>query len=464
VDLTQDPPKTNCGDKVLFTAHVSPAGATGTVQFFDGPNPLGPPQPVDASGSASISVSYLSAGPHSITAQYSGDPCHTPSTSNKVDHEVNPIPTTVVLTQDQAKTNCGEKVTFTAAVSPPVAAGTVTFFDGANPIGTGNPTTGAQLSISTLGVGTHSITAQYSGDPCHTPSLSNKIDHEVNPIPTTTQLTSDPNPSDEGAKVTLTATVNPGDATGDVNFFDGGTQIGSSPLTGGQATLSVTDFAVGVHSLTAVYKGDDCHSGSTSNKVGQVVVPPVATQLMLFDSGNADDGSVELRWQFADQGEVASTSVQRAADASGPWSTVEVERRDEGGVVVAIDRSTAPNTTYFYRLVTQMRDGRSQTFGPIEATSADRIAGFALVKLSPNPTGGPTVMEYTVAQAAKVSLSIVDLQGRVVARLVNGVQPAGRYHVTWSGTSETGTLSQGAYFVQYKAAGHSSLKRLVLAR
>src|SRR5206468_773318 len=135
--------------------------ATGTVQFFDGPNPLGPPQPVDASGSASISVSYLSAGPHSITAQY-------------------------------------------------------------------------------------------SGDPCHTPSLSNKVDHEVNPIPTTTQLTSDPNPSDEGAKVTLTATVNPGDATGDVNFFDGGTQIGSSPLTGGQATLSVTDFAVGVHSLTAV--------------------------------------------------------------------------------------------------------------------------------------------------------------------------------------------------------------------
>src|SRR5206468_879331 len=194
VDLTQDPAKTGCGEKVVFTALVSPTGATGTVTFFSDGNPLGPPVPVQM-GFAQISVSNLSAGTHSITAQYSGsDPCYAPSTSNKIVHDVNPTPTTVNLTQDPAKTNCGQKVVFTATVSPPGATGTVTFLADGNPLPPPRPAhlLFAQISVSNLSAGTHSITAQYSGDPCHTPSTSNKVDHEVNPIPTTVDLTQDP--------------------------------------------------------------------------------------------------------------------------------------------------------------------------------------------------------------------------------------------------------------------------------
>src|SRR5206468_1625103 len=215
VDLTQDPAKTGCGEKVVFTALVSPTGATGTVTFFADGNPLGPPVPVQM-GFAQISVSNLSAGPHSITAQYSGDACHTPSTSNKIDHEVNPIPTTVDLSQDPAKTNCGDKVLFTAHVSPPGATGTVTFLDGPNPLGPPVPVDAAgnaQLSVSTLGVGPHSITAVYSGDACHTPSTSNKVDHEVNPIPTVVDLTQDPAKTNCGDKVLFSAHVSPPGAT-----------------------------------------------------------------------------------------------------------------------------------------------------------------------------------------------------------------------------------------------------------
>ena len=62
---------------VTFTANVvSPANtplATGTVQFKDNGMNLGPALAVDANGSASFSTSALSAGTHTITADYSGN-------------------------------------------------------------------------------------------------------------------------------------------------------------------------------------------------------------------------------------------------------------------------------------------------------------------------------------------------------------------------------------------------------
>src|SRR5206468_5649472 len=159
VDLTQDPAKTGCGEKVVFTALVSPTGATGTVTFFSDGNPLGPPVPVQM-GFAQISVSNLSAGTHSITAQYSGsDPCYAPSTSSKVVHDVNPIPPTVDLTQDPPTPNCAERVLFTAHVSPAGATGTGQFFDGANPLGPPQPVDAsgsASISVSYLSAGPHS--------------------------------------------------------------------------------------------------------------------------------------------------------------------------------------------------------------------------------------------------------------------------------------------------------------------
>ncbi|HEY6352370.1 MAG TPA: SBBP repeat-containing protein [Candidatus Angelobacter sp.] len=73
------------GQKVTFTANVAPAcgsvGApAGSVTFSDGTNTLG--TATLASGQAGFSTSALSAGPHSITAAYSGDSNFNPSTSS----------------------------------------------------------------------------------------------------------------------------------------------------------------------------------------------------------------------------------------------------------------------------------------------------------------------------------------------------------------------------------------------
>jgi hypothetical protein len=170
-------------------------------------------------------------------------------------------------------------VTLRALVNPTTAGGEVNFFDAGMPIGTATLVAGvATLSVTNFTVGTHSITAAYKGDACHDRSTSNQIDQVVDPAATTTALTQDPEKTVCGEKVTFTATVAPPNATGQVNFFDGPVQIGSGTLVMGVATLSITTLTVGTHSVTAVYKGDACHAGSSSGPVDhRVNLAPTTT-------------------------------------------------------------------------------------------------------------------------------------------------------------------------------------------
>src|SRR5206468_3468141 len=126
VALGSSPNPSTCGQKLTLDATVSPAGVTGTVTFFEGATNLGS-SPVDGSGHAMLSVTPTSSGTHTYTAVYSGDGCFAGSTSPDDDQVVNPAATTVALTSNSPKTTYGDKVTFTATVTPAGATGTVTF-------------------------------------------------------------------------------------------------------------------------------------------------------------------------------------------------------------------------------------------------------------------------------------------------------------------------------------------------
>lgn len=96
--------------------------------------------------------------------------------------------------------------------------------------------------------------------------------------PTTTALTSSANPSTEGQSVTFTALVtSPNEGpppTGTVQFKIDGTNAGSPVAVGDDGTAmssGVSTLTVGDHDVTAVYSGDDNHSGSTSETLTQTV-------------------------------------------------------------------------------------------------------------------------------------------------------------------------------------------------
>ncbi len=103
---------------------------------------------------------------------------------------------------------------------------------------------------------------------------------------TTTTVTSDSNPSCEGATVTFTATVvTTGSVTptGTIEFFDGATSLGTVGVatTGDPQTvtalLSTATLTPGAHIISANYSGDLDNVGSSANLTQNVTASPIAT-------------------------------------------------------------------------------------------------------------------------------------------------------------------------------------------
>lgn len=142
--------------------------------------------------------------------------------------------------------------------------GTVEFFDGTTSLGTETIVAGeAAVTLSALSVGTHAITAKFSGDAHHPARTAAAKSVEVSKLDSTISLGLSGATATVGTAVVATATVNAG-ATGSVEFFDGTTSLGTSTITSNTATKSFSDLTVGSHSITAKYLGDDAYAESTS--------------------------------------------------------------------------------------------------------------------------------------------------------------------------------------------------------
>jgi large repetitive protein len=138
------------------------------VQFFDGTTLLG--TATVANGQAVFTTSALPSGSLDIVAKYSGDGTHQPAQAS-IGQVISPLASTVTLTDSAPSLALGQTGTFTAQVGPAppkgfaAQTGQVLFQVDGSPVATVNLASGAaSLSRSTLTLGTHSITAVYTGD------------------------------------------------------------------------------------------------------------------------------------------------------------------------------------------------------------------------------------------------------------------------------------------------------------
>ena len=179
-------PSTN-GNSVTFTATVQTNGtatamagnAGGTMVFKAGATTLGSAGVTN--GVATFATSALPVRTNSISAQYSGDPNYAANVSSVLPQLVYPVSLTASSTMLISSTNSAPfatVVTFTATVqtngtTATDAIGTVVFKDAGTPLATNNVSVGvAQWTTDGLAVGSHSMTAEYSGDIVYQPSTT----------------------------------------------------------------------------------------------------------------------------------------------------------------------------------------------------------------------------------------------------------------------------------------------------
>lgn len=98
----------------------------------------------------------------------------------------------------------------------------------------------------------------------------------------------------------------------------------------------------------------------------------------------------------------------------------------------------------------------------IGATHVGSSVPSLAVRLAPSsgPTESVQRVLYELPERASVTLTVYDVSGRVVARLVDGVQPQGRHTAEWNVAGRT----SGLYFYRLEAAGTIRTTKVLVIR
>ena len=300
---------TRVGEPMALTVTIYPdyaSTATGTVTFKEGITTLATAPVIGNQASASIDT--LPYGNHDLTAVYSGDDNHLGSTSDVFYVYVDKWTTSLTLTPSATSLEQGKPLTLTATATPAgggagngTPTGSITFNDGNTLLATVPMTNGtATHTTSSLALGQHSLSATYSADASYDAQTAYTNVRVTIPIlPTTSTLSVSPTSAKVRQAVTLTGTVTSTGGnvpTGDVDFMDGATYLGTATLSGGSASLTTSSLSAGDHALKLVYPGDDTgatlgYAASNSSPVAITVSKGTTTSTLTTDTTPALLGS-----------------------------------------------------------------------------------------------------------------------------------------------------------------------------
>jgi len=264
-------PSNGFSGAVAFSVTGLPGGATATFN----------PASINGSGSSTLTITNaipVGSYPLKITGT-SGSLSHAASATLVVNQSA----TAITLTSSQDPTTAGQNVTFTVAVSSPLAIGSVQFMDNGNAMG--SPVTLnsgiASYTTSAMTVGTHNITASYSGDTNFLGSTSSALAQAImvtGGVSTSTGLTVPATIFFHQKKsVTFVVTVTSTSAIpkGNVILIDGNTEVGTllsldaSGRCSYSANLNQPLLHIGMHNIQAIYLGDSNSGMNGSSSLPQ---------------------------------------------------------------------------------------------------------------------------------------------------------------------------------------------------
>ncbi|MEK7727289.1 MAG: T9SS type A sorting domain-containing protein, partial [candidate division KSB1 bacterium] len=87
-------------------------------------------------------------------------------------------------------------------------------------------------------------------------------------------------------------------------------------------------------------------------------------------------------------------------------------------------------------------------------------AAFALHAAYPNPFNPSTKISFDLTKSVQVKLSVYDVNGKLLATLVNNKLEAGAHSVTWNAKGQT----SGVYFAKLEAEGLSQVQKMTLVK
>jgi len=101
----------------------------------------------------------------------------------------------------------------------------------------------------------------------------------------------------------------------------------------------------------------------------------------------------------------------------------------------------------------------------IRETGSAAPASFVLEQNFPNPFNPETVIGYALPHSCAVRLRVLDVTGREIAVLADGMQTSGKHTVQWNGMDRSGNAAgSGIYLYEITAPSFRQIRKMLLIR
>lgn len=207
------------------------------------------------------------------------------------------------------------------------------------------------------------------------------------------------------------------------------------------------------------YRGDD-YDVYAQRVDTTGVLPALLESFHAVSVGDA----IEVCWTLAETGEGMAFFVLRAGAAAGTFEEIPSPVIERNGFSFRfMDMAVDPGTLYRYRVDVVDGEGRRMLFetGPVTTPSRP----FVLFQNHPNPFNPVTVIPFSIGNAGRVRLSILDAAGHTIRCLVDEHRPAGTYREIWGGTDDAGrNVVSGVYFYRLDTRTFKNTRKMILLR
>ncbi|GBD86929.1 hypothetical protein BMS3Abin03_00854 [bacterium BMS3Abin03] len=175
----------------------------------------------------------------------------------------------------------------------------------------------------------------------------------------------------------------------------------------------------------------------------------------------ANNNDVQLNWVTATETNNRGFDVERKSDngqfetigfVPGHGTTTEMQTYN-------FTDTNVPSENYTYRLKQIDFNGSYEYSNEVNIDVSTPLT-FTLEQNYPNPFNPSTVIKYSIAEKGFVKLNVYNLLGGKVAALVNDVQEAGRYEITFNASN----LASGIYVYSLQSGSFNSVKKMILMK
>jgi len=223
---------------------------------------------------------------------------------------------------------------------------------------------------------------------------------------------------------------------------------------------------IGTYYYYAATAIDIFSNESGFSNIVEIETTPTPVELSAF-TARIDDNDVILEWGTASESNNYGFEIQRSKNDHQAFNKI--------GFVNGNGTTSNPhfyryvdenleNGTYYYRLKQIDFTGEYEYSHTIEV-SVGLPTEFRLYQNNPNPFNSSTLISYNLPKNGHVELTIHNITGQLVYKLVDEIQQAGHHTVHWDGINFEGkNVSSGLYVYRIKSLGRVEFRRMLYLR